>query len=404
MNRAGRRALIKRSIASLRAHALRSALSLLGILFGVASVTAVSSVTEGARREAVSQLGDLGADTLVVRPRATERGRRVEITVDDAIRLPRVVPGVRAVAPIRASSTELSGPSGGVPVTVIGTDQNYAAVSRCRAAAGRLLAPLDVSEGKRVVILGAHVANAVFPRGGGIGELIRIGSDAFEVAGVLEPRASRRARGSGAPALGRDLNLSVLIPWNTAPAMSVSRLAIDEAILRLDPDVRVQPIAAAVRRAVEGSSARDSIEVVVPLEVLRQTQRTQNVFAVVTGVTSLICLIVGGVGIMNILLASVSERVREIGIRRAVGATREEIAAQFLTEGALLSATGGVFGLIAGIAAALLIARFTHWAVAAAPGLALLGFLGSVLTGLVAGAYPAWKAAHLEVMDALRRP
>ena len=142
---------------------------------------------------------------------------------------------------------------------------------------------------------------------------------------------------------------------------------------------------------------------IVPLEVLRQQQKTQTVFGAVTGATSLICLLVGGVGIMNILLASVSERVREIGIRRAVGATREDIAAQFLAEGALLSACGGGLGLVLGGGAALLIQHWASWPIAAAPGLVFLGFLSSVLTGVAAGGYPAWTAAHLEVMDALRR-
>ncbi len=403
MNRAARRSLLKRGVASLRAHALRSALSLLGILFGVASVTAVSSVTEGARREAVSQLGDLGADTLVVRPRAVDRRRMTEITIEDVARLPEIVPGVRAVAPVRTAIAEIAGPNGAIPVTVIGTDERYAMVARCRAAEGRMLAPLDMSEAKRVAILGAGVAAAAFPRGGAIGGRILIGTDVFEVAGVLEPRAARRS-GSSAPLLGRDLNSSVIVPWSVALGTSTARNAIDEAVVRLDGGASVPPIVNAIRRAVESRGGRDTVEVMVPLEVLRQTQRTQNVFAAVTGVTSLICLIVGGVGIMNILLAGVSERVREIGIRRAVGATRDEIAAQFLTEGALLSAIGGALGLVAGVIGAFLIPRWTHWPVAAAPGIALIGFLGSVLTGLIAGAYPAWKAAHLEVMDALRRP
>jgi len=202
--------------------------------------------------------------------------------------------------------------------------------------------------------------------------------------------------------LGRDLNRSVIVPWNSIPGTG-SETSIDEVLIRLQRSEDARSLAAAAKRGLEPSHGVDSVEVVVPLEILKQQQQTQIVFGAVTGATSLICLLVGGVGIMNILLASVSERVREIGIRRAVGATREDIATQFLAEGALLSACGGGLGLLLGGGAALLIRHWASWPIAAAPGLVSLGFVSSVLTGVLAGAYPAWTAARLEVMDALRR-
>jgi putative ABC transport system permease protein len=202
--------------------------------------------------------------------------------------------------------------------------------------------------------------------------------------------------------MGRDLNRSVIVPWNAIPGPG-PETAIDEVLIRLDRSEEARSLAAAVRRALEPSLGRDGAEVIVPLEVLRQQQQTQAVFGAVTGATSLICLLVGGVGIMNILLASVSERVREIGIRRAVGATREDIAAQFLAEGALMSAGGGVLGLGLGAAAALLIRTWATWPIAASPGVVALGFLTSILAGVAAGGYPAWRASHLEVMEALRQ-
>jgi len=228
-----------------------------------------------------------------------------------------------------------------------------------------------------------------------------IEGDVFEVVGVLEPRASPRSRPSALPLLGRDLNRSLIVPWNTLPGMG-SEASIDEILIRLQRSEDARVLAAAARRSLEPALGREGAEVLVPLEVLRQQQRTQTVFAAVTGVTSLICLLVGGVGIMNILLASVSERVREIGIRRAVGATREDVAAQFLAEGALLSACGGLSGLVLGAGAAFFVQGWFDWPVAAAPGMALAGFFISVLTGLAAGGYPAWRAARLEVMEALR--
>jgi putative ABC transport system permease protein len=404
MTRAALRALARRAVASLRAHALRSVLSILGILFGVASVTAMSSVTEGARREALAQIGELGADTLVARARpSTGSGPRGELTVEDADRLRLALPDLLTLAPIRSAAVEISGPQGPIPATVVGTTETYALAARYTLAQGRTLTALDVAERRRVVILGAEVASAAFPGGTPLGNRLTIGDDVFDVVGVLEPRAARRSSRTPAPVLGRDLNRSVIVPWNTIPGRPGLASGIDEVLIRLRRSEDARALAAAARRTLESSLGRDGLDLLVPLEILRQQQRTQTVFGAVTGATSLICLLVGGVGIMNILLASVSERVREIGIRRAVGATREDIAAQFLAEGALLSAGGGVLGLLLGGLSALLIQHWASWPVAAVPSVIAFGFVTSILTGLVAGGYPAWTAARLEVMEALRR-
>ena len=404
MTRRAVRTLLRRAAHSLRAHALRSALSIVGILFGVASITAVSSVTEGARNEALAQIGDLGADTLVARARSAPTSPSPpELTLDDISRLRAALPGLISIAPIRSAEIEIAGPSTLIPASLVGSSEAYAVTSRSALGQGRMIAALDVAEARRVAVLGASLARAAFPKGRALGERIRIGDDEFDVVGVLEPRAARRKSSSPLPLLGRDLNRSVIVPWNTMPQPRGSLRAIDEILIRIARPEAATSLAAAVRRTLELSGGRDAVEVIVPLEVLRQQQRTQIVFAIVTAATSLICLIVGGVGILNILLASVSERVREIGIRRAVGATREDIGAQFLAEGALLSGCGGALGLLLGGAASLLIQRWAAWPIGFAPTMVAGGWALSVATGLIAGGYPAWRAAHLEVMDALRR-
>lgn len=403
LSRSALRALLLRALGSLRAQALRSVLSILGILFGVASITAMSSVTEGARLEALARIGDLGADTLVVRSRPSKDGAwPAFLTGEDATRLGSALPGVRAIAPIRNGTADLAGPSGPVPATVVGTTDQYAQAARTSLAGGRGLTALDVAERRRVAVVGAGIAAAVFEERSALGGQIQIGGDVFDVVGVLEARSTRRSSRSSLPVMGRDLNRSVIVPWNTLPGPGAEG-AIDEVLIRLDRSDDARALAAAARRTLEPSLGRDGVEVIVPIEVLRQEQQTQAVFSAVTGATSLICLLVGGVGIMNILLASVSERVREIGIRRAVGATREDIAAQFLAEGALMSAGGGLLGLALGAAAALAIRSWSAWPVAASPGVVTLGFLTSILAGIAAGGYPAWRASHLEVMDALRQ-
>lgn len=404
MTRSTLRALIRRAITSLRAHALRSALSILGILFGVASITAVSSVTEGARNEALAQIGDLGADTLVARVRVAQgAGPAPELTVEDLARLRAALPGLVSLAPIRNADIEIAGPNAPIPATIVGSSEAYAVTARSALASGRTIAALDLMGARRVAVIGATLATAAFPQSRALGGRIRIGDDQFEVVGVLEPRATRRGNSSPLPLLGRDLNRSVIVPWNAIARARGSDGSIDEIMIRIARPEDASSLAAAVRRSLELTLGGDSVEVVVPLEVLRQQQRTQIVFAIVTAATSLICLIVGGVGILNILLASVSERVREIGIRRAVGATREDIGAQFLAEGALLSGCGGALGLVLGGAASLLIQKWAAWPIGFAPAMVVGGWALSVATGLIAGGYPAWRAAHLEVMEALRR-
>lgn len=405
MSRAFARSLLRRAVHSIRANTLRSGLSIVGVVFGVASITAMSSVTEGARREAVAQIGDLGADTLVVRIRVSSNDQDLpELTIDDARHLAVAVPGVLALVPIRESSVEVSGPNGMVLGSLVGATEKYSAASRGVLALGRSLASIDVTTRRRVAVIGAGIARRLFPGTSPLGQAIQIDGDLFDVVGVFEPRATPKSgRSSPLPVMGRDLNRAIVVPWNTVPNYKGSAHAIDEVLIRARDPREVRSLAGVVRRGLEQRLGRSAVEVVVPLEVLRQQQRTQKVFSAVTGTTSLICLVVGGVGIMNILLASVSERVREIGIRRAVGATQEDIALHFLAEGGLLSASGGVMGLVLGGIASLVLQRWAAWPVAAAPPVVFLGLISSVATGLAAAGYPAWKASRLEVMEALRQ-
>lgn len=403
MTRRGARALLHRALMSLKAQAFRSSLSALGILFGVASITAVSSVTEGARREAQAQLGDLGADMLVVRNSESAAGSNRPLSVDELPRLRAVLKEALAIAPVRSREAEAQNQDGAFPATLIGTSAEYARATGAQVEAGRGLADLDVSERRRVVVLGSGLARALFHGGSGLGERIRIESQLFEVIGVLPARAARRKASPGAPVLGRDLNRAAIVPWTSVPSGRGGERAIDEIVARLPGAARTIRAASTARRALDVAMGSGAAEVLVPYEMLRQQQRTQSVFAVVTGATSLICLIVGGAGILNILLAGVTERVREIGIRRAVGATQVDIALQFLAEGALLSGAGGALGLVGGLMASVAIQKAAGWPVALAPLTILGGVFVSIATGLLAAGYPAFRAARLEVMDALRR-
>jgi putative ABC transport system permease protein len=399
------RVLVRLGARSLQLHRLRSSLSILGVLFGVAAVVAMSSVGEGARRETLAQISALGIDTVTVRPSSagTPAGAAPPSLPGAAAESVRhVVPGVTAVAPLRVA--ELAADAGGrsVDATALGTTPAYRDAGRLELATGRFLADLDVSDHKRVAILGESVARALFPLGSPLGESARLGGDWYRVVGVLRGRASPRGRGSAIHA--RDLNRCVIVPLTTLDRGGDPRPdRIDEIVFRVGTPEGVVPAAAIARAVVERASGGTALEIVVPREILRQRERAQRIFNVVTGAVAAISLLVGGIGIMNIMLASVAERTREVGIRRALGARRKDVAAQFLVESSLLTTAGGLLGSLLGLVGAALIQRFAGWPTAVHPLMLVAALAVALAVGIGFGLYPAWHAAGLEPMEALRR-
>jgi putative ABC transport system permease protein len=390
------RALLRLALRGLLLHKLRSSLSILGVVFGVGAVVAMSSVGEGARKEALDQIGALGIDTITVRSRAD--GGAGGLRARDAEAVAAVVPGVTAVAPVRVASLPLKGTRQEVPV--VGTTQAYQGASRLPVAAGRFLTLLDVTDRKRVAVLGASVARSLFPLSDPVGQSVLLGEDWFQVVGVLEGRATSKRAGA---IRTRDVNGVVFVPLPALDRGADPRPdGIDELVLRVAEADRVVAVAEVVRSVLRRTAGDSPLEVVVPREILRQRERTQRIFNVVTGAIAAISLLVGGIGIMNIMLASVAERTREVGIRRALGATRRDISAQFLTESSLLTTAGGVFGTLLGVVGSVAIQRLAGWPTALSPLSMLLALLMALLVGIGFGFYPAWHAARLEPMDALR--
>ena len=396
------RVLLKLGLRNLFLHKLRSTLSILGVLFGVAAVVAMSSVGEGARREAIEQVDALGIDSVTLKARPpVDRNEGVGLGLRDADAVRRVVPEVVAVAPLREASLEAEFSGRRDRVVVVGTTPDYQTAARLRLVSGRFLTDLDVEDAKRVAILGASLAGSLFPLGDPRGETIRVGDDYFQVVGVLAGRAP--AKGRGNPIRTRDVNRALFVPL-TAMDRGTDRRpeGVDEIVLRASDARHVVAAAEVARSVAERSSSGAPFDVIVPREILRQKERTQRVFNVVTGVIAFISLLVGGIGIMNIMLASVAERTEEVGIRRALGARRRDIAFQFLVESSILTSAGGAVGAALGMAGSLVIQSFASWPTALSPLMIVLALLMAVGVGIGFGFYPAWRAAHLEPMEALR--
>jgi putative ABC transport system permease protein len=395
--------LLKLGARSLRLHKLRSSLSILGVVFGVAAVVAMSSVGEGARRETLAQIAALGIDTVTLKPPPPAEGEpALSLPLAAAESLERVVPDVRAVAPLRVADLAADAAGRNAAVIVLGTTPAYAEAARLELASGRFLADLDVTDRKRVAVLGDSVVRALFPLQSPLGESLRLGGDWYRVVGTLQERAAPRARGTAIRA--RDLNRAVIVPLPVLDRGADRQAAggVDEIVFRLANPEAVAP-AAGVAQALVRRLTGSAPEAIVPREILRQRERTQRVFNVVTGAVAAISLLVGGIGIMNIMLASVAERTREVGVRRALGARRRDVAAQFLVESSLLTVTGGLLGSALGLVGAVLIQAFAGWPTAVHPLMLLIALVVALGVGIGFGFYPAWHAAGLDPVEALRR-
>jgi len=428
---------------------LRAALTSLGILFGVASVIAMLAIGTGAEREILEQMRLLGSNNVVITPLVEQREGPVEapdakqvkkwspgLTYADAQAIPRGIPGVEtAAAEIVVNSTvtrEGRNRSG----KVVGVDTSYFRLTNLTLAAGSWFNARQVEQGLPVAIIGNGVRSRFFTTEGALGRPLKVGSIWVTVVGVL---ADRRVSDATTQHLGiRDVSMDVYLPvrtmllrfrnraeltqrdieqaasGNSTPDSADTESAeqrqerlnhnqLDRIIVRVSDSKLVPGVAEVARRMLlRRHNAVVDFEITVPELLLRQEQRTKTIFNVVLGAIASISLLVGGIGIMNIMLASVLERIREIGVRRAVGATRSDVLYQFLSEAVLISVAGGVAGILTGAGLSAGIRRFAGIQTSVTLLSVALAFGVSITVGLAFGIVPAYRAARQDPVVCLR--
>jgi putative ABC transport system permease protein len=397
---------------SILLHRLRTLLSTLGILFGIVAVITMLSIGEGAKQETLMQIEQLGIRNIIIRQSTLTDEQQIKaiqqgsqgLTSQDAKTLYNALPDAHNMAEVKIVKASLNATLSDITPEILAVTRGFAEIQGLETSEGRFITDLDISQQHQVCTLGSGIAQ-MLGKNGHVGSIISIGKVQFKVIGVLAHKAWKP--GNTTAMTTRNLNHTIFIPLGSqlglARTSSVNNNTLSEIIIQMNKGEQIAaitPLAKHLMHKMHGSV--DDYQIVVPQELLDQADRTQYTFNLVLGSVAAISLLVGGIGIMNIMLASVSERIREIGIRRAVGANKLHIARQFLLESMLITFIGTAGGLLVGIIFSFLIGFWAGWNTIVtfwSIGLSLSMAMG---VGLCSGLYPAWKAASLNPISALR--
>jgi len=407
-------------IENLLLHKLRSFLTMLGVVFGVGSVVAMLSVGEGASKEALAQIRKLGSNNIIISSiksveddAATTQHSHMSIyglTYEDQHRIAQSFPHIDQTAPVKVMRKEARLQERSIELRIVGTTEQWFDLVPREVLAGRVLLASDLVKQVPVAVLTEFGARKILATQNTVGEKIRIGSDYFEVVGIV-----RSEGGQAGNIQMPDEEVDVYIPMTagrayfgdintrrTAGSFIRERVELHQIIARVDKTEYVESTAAGIEQILARFHKKTDYVTSVPLTLLRQAEDTKRRFNIVLGSIAGISLLVGGIGIMNIMLASVTERTREIGIRRAIGAKRWQIITQFLIETVVLSTTGGIIGLGIGVLIPSLITLFSGMATVLTLKGVLLPLLISMSIGILFGIYPAMHAAKVDPIIALR--
>ena len=400
-------AILKISVRALKRNALRSLLTLLGMIIGVGAVIATTSIGNGAKQQVEAGIAALGQNVLIVLSGSVNRGgfsmgfgSAGTLTQGDFDAIRREVPGVAGASPeVRAGNAQVAVGNQNLNTQVTGVGEDYVSVRAWQLSSGENFTDVDVRNANKVCLIGRTTATTLFGEGDPVGEIVRIKSAPFTVVGMLAPK--------GVSMRGDDQDDIVLVPYTSAMKRlsgqtSFRSFLVQAARPDLMPVVQEEIMNLLRQRHRITEDKEDDFLVRTQQEITEVATQTSKVMTVLLGAIAGISLLVGGIGIMNIMLVSVTERTREIGVRLAVGARSHDILLQFLAEAVALSIFGGLIGIALGVIVSELVPRFLEWPTAVSSGSIIVSFAASVAIGIFFGFYPARKASELDPIEALR--
>lgn len=404
---------VRLALSGLSDHKFRSFLTMLGIIFGVASVITMLSIGEGAKREAIAKYQDLGVNNIIVREKNLSEEELDEVrakfsqglSMQDATVIKEIVPGVTNVAPQAEINTDIKYADKSAKSTIIGITPEFIKILNYKVGKGEFISASQYSEKLKVCVLGAGVANTLFKHEDPLGKMVKIDDQWMEVIGVLQSKTIFTETVGELAA--RDLNNDVYVPLSTFTNRFTRENALTSEIQQITIQVENSNLLMESSQLINEILKRhhynnEDYSIVIPFELLKQEEKERQIYNFLLGAIAAISLIVGGIGIMNIMLATVMERTREIGIRRAIGARKADIMSQFVTEAVAISITGGLIGVLLGITLSLTVSLFTDISTYIKLYSILIAFAFSVIVGISFGYLPAKNAANLKPVDSIR--
>ena len=400
---------LRTALDNLATHKLRTALTMLGMIFGVGAVIAMLSIGAGGEKKALEAIGRLGLHNVIVRAKVVKpedrqelRKKSLGVSLRDGEAIAEAVPNVELVLPrVEVKPYKILAPNAKTKGKVFGVSSRYPRVATVPLSEGRFFDTRDETEHAQVCVIGQEIRRNLFGYGPAIGKQLKVNDVWLDVVGIL----------GGESSASKDVPVGstsqeIWIPVSTAMRKfdrDPLDAPVDELLVQVKDGVSTRETAKLIEPLLQRlHGGADDYEVVIPEALLEQSRQTQRIFNIVMGSIAGISLLVGGIGIMNIMLASVLERTREIGIRRAIGARKSDIRAQFVVESFAISLIGGLAGIIIGIVLARLVAAYAGWPTVITIGSLLLSTGVSISVGLVSGIYPATRAAELNPIEALR--
>jgi putative ABC transport system permease protein len=407
--------LVRFAAGAIVAHPMRSVLTSLGVVIGVAAVVMMTSIGVGAQQRITAQIASLGSNLIIVQPSSARTGggggltrqgagTGISLRDSDAEAIRREVDNIAAVAPIVRSQAQVVGEGANWNTRIEGVTPDYLVARDLAVSSGRMFDDREARQGRKVAVIGQTVAANLFGTSDPIGQRVRVRTVPFEVIGVLDSK--------GQSSFGQDQDDVIIAPLQAVRSRLVGRRLRGDTVMTIYVKAASEDVLDQVQEDVTNvmreqhriqPGDEDDFGIQNMASVLQASQAAVATFTLLLAAVAGVSLVVGGVGIMNIMLVAVTERTREIGLRMAVGAKRSDILIQFALESVTLSLVGGLIGLALGVLGAVVIARLGSWpsAIPAWSGPLALGF--STLVGLVFGAYPSWRAARLDPIEALRR-